>query len=732
MVAATLRRLLCAAARTAVLPARKRVFGVCAHVDAGKTTLSERMLYYAGALRRAGDVDAGDTALDFLPAERARGITIAAASVAADWRDTRLFLVDSPGHLDFTYEVQRALRVMDGAVVVLDAVAGVQPQTETVWRQADQYALPRVVFVNKMDRAGADFPAALAALRRRLSANPIALHMPVLVGPSASWAGFIDLLTLDRVVHAPRDAARQSMPPRVEARAPLREDEDAGLWAAAADARERMVEALADVDDHVMAAWVAGESLDAPALSAALRRATLSAAAVPVLCGSALGCTGVHAVLDAVVDYMPSPIDRKSIDVSVARPPTETGDLLALAFKVTHDVHRGRMVYMRAFCGSMEACEKLPLLNVSNGKKEIPTALLRVMADSVMDAGDVGIGDIFAVTGLKHTKTGDTVVARRRTVKKSKGSDDFLALEGVPSPPAVVSVAVEAESTSQQRKLDVALAQLLVEDPSLRLSTDSQSGETLLSGMGQLHLDVVVDRLSKQLTDVSIFVSQPRVAYRETIGQSHSVAESYDSVIGSARQFATFSLAVQPLQNHEKENVVIVQDSLAAERPDLADMVSKSLLTALARGAVLGSPTIGVQASVLSTAAELSLASTPAALTACISRAAGAALSAAHPVLLEPVMKICCNIPESSVAAVVGELTHPILRRGVVEDIQRGEDAVGLDTIVCILASVPLVGMVDWATRLRTLTKGRGDFTMEFSSYQPVGEVRQAELSPHR
>jgi elongation factor G len=724
MVARWMRRLLQTAAPAATSVARKRVFGICAHVDAGKTTVSERMLYYAGALNRMGNVDSGDTTMDFLPEERERGITVNSAAISFDWRDSRLFLVDSPGHLDFTYEVQRALRVMDGAVIVVDSVAGVQPQTETVWRQADQYSLPRIVLVNKMDRDGADFCKALASLRERLGPKLVVLHAPIVNDVTGEWTGFVDLVTMERVEREPQTVASShaSRPTRHEARTSIPGDR---VREGDLEARALLVEALADVDDAIMEAWVTEEHVDSAALKSALRRATVAGAIVPVLCGAALKNTGVQALLDAVVDYLPCPTDRESINVSEIRPPVQDADLLALAFKVTHDGHRGQMVFLRAFCGGLEAQSSVPLLNISNGKKEVPTALLRVMADSVEDAGRIETGDIFAATGMKHTETGDTITIRRPG--KAARNAEQAPLQGVPTPPAVVAVAVEAESTSQQRKLDDALQQLLAEDPSLRLSIDSLSGETLLSGMGQLHLDVVIERLSKTLDD-PIHVSKPRIAYRETITERYAVEKVYNKVIGATRHRAAFHLVLQPLPDHVQENEVLLPDELQNGDPDLSHLVRTGVLLALRRGALLGSPTLGVQASVLSTAAELQAASSSAALTACISHAAQSALAAAQPILLEPVMKVHCTVPDETMGAVIGELTHPTLRRGVVDIVRPADGQAEVDKYALVVAAVPLNGMLDWATRLRTVTKGRGDFSMEFASYQPLGEAEQARL----
>jgi elongation factor G len=388
---------------------RKRVLGIVAHIDAGKTTTSERMLYYAGALQRMGNVDSGDTTLDFLPAERERGITVNSAAISFNWRDHELFLVDSPGHLDFTYEVQRALRVMDGVVVIVDAVSGVQPQTETVWRQADQYMLPRIVYINKMDRAGADFSKAVESLERRVNAKVVKIHFPVVDDQTGEWIGFVDLITMEAVQRAILNSS-DCKPDRNDGRIPLSDMLHTPGWntktvlQATLRAREHLVETLADIDDGIMEAWASGRTLDSAQLKEAIRKASLGRRIIPVVSGSSLKNVGVQALLDAVIHYLPSPLERpvvlgktvKDEEVQVSLEPDEP--FLALAFKVTHDHHRGQLVFMRAFRGGLHA--RLPLFNESRRKKETPTNLLRIMADEAVVVEKVEIGDIFAAVSL--------------------------------------------------------------------------------------------------------------------------------------------------------------------------------------------------------------------------------------------------------------------------------------------------------------------------------------------
>jgi elongation factor G len=404
---------------------RKRVLGVVAHIDAGKTTTSERMLYYAGALSRMGNVDAGDTTMDFLPAERERGITINSAAMSFNWGDYELFLVDSPGHLDFTFEVQRALRVMDGVVVVIDAVSGVQSQTETVWRQANQYMLPKVVYINKMDRDGADFENAVASLERRLQTKTVRLHLPITAQQSGYWAGFIDLVTMEVVLRASTDGS-DSRPGRDEPRAPFEAGicipgVDVGaLIQSASAARDALVETLAEVDDSVMSAWINGDELDSTQLRRAIRKASLRQTLVPVVCGSSLKNFGIPALLDAIVNYLPSPLERPPVfgkSTEHGKVPidlVDDGPLLALAFKVTHDRHRGQLVYMRAFRGNLTET-RVPFMNLSSGKKEAPTCLLRVMADDAVAVDEIGTGDIFAAvrTGAMASYNDPNVVVDR-------------------------------------------------------------------------------------------------------------------------------------------------------------------------------------------------------------------------------------------------------------------------------------------------------------------------------
>lgn len=379
----------------------KRVFGIVAHIDAGKTTTSERLLYYAGGISRVGNVDSGDTTLDFLPAERERGITINSAAISLSWREHKLFLVDSPGHLDFTFEVQRALRVMDGVVVILDAVSGVQAQTETVWRQADQYSLPRIVFVNKMDRDGADFRKAVLSLERRFRVKPVPIQFPI-TNSKGQWLGFVDLLTMEAVQRA-AESVEGSRPSKIEFRSPVSSislDSDE-VMSNVMQARDFLVEALADLDDRVMERWVSEDSLDPQLLKEVLRKASLARQIVPILCGSSLKNFGSQSLLDAIVDFLPSPVERPSLcgtcfdGKSEIIPIQPHGSLLALAFKIVHDTHRGRLVYLRAFCGQLDS-SKVPLFNLTSSKKEMPTALLQIMADSTLPVDHVATGDIFA------------------------------------------------------------------------------------------------------------------------------------------------------------------------------------------------------------------------------------------------------------------------------------------------------------------------------------------------
>lgn len=702
----------------------KRVLGAIAHINSGKTTTSEAMLYAAGALRRMGNVDTGDTALDYLPDERERGITINTAAICFNWQNHQIFLVDSPGHLDFTYEVERALKVMDGVIVLMDAVAGVQPQTETVWRQADANSLPRVVFVNKMDRDGADFPATVRSLTSYFSATPAVVQLPIFREQSNAFCGVYDLM--DRFAS---DDPPQGKPQfqlqgsvRYEDLTPLQQHQ-------VAKAVDILVETLADVNDNIMKLWMESEQIPRSLMLSALRDACISGALIPVICGSSLKGIGVEPLLDSVIKYLPSPLERSPVAAKspdgqeVSVPASKASSFLAYAFKITHDKHRGRLVHLRSFSGCLDQA-RTPFLNTTKGKKEMPTRLLRVLADKYVEIDRIDTGDIFAAVGMKYTETGDTVVLQQ-TPKSSR-----VVMSGVATPPAVFSVALEVDSSSEERVLKTALRQLVQEDCSLESKIDEETGETLLSGMGELHLEVAVDRMSRAL-NFPIRMSKPRVAYRETVTDSVQHTERYDATIGTTRFRAAITVYVEPLVLVESkyENEVLISNEAfnGEERQAIRDGVD----AALGRGPLLSCPVVNVRVSVQpANGSDSDTGFEIAALRACSNKAVRDAVTQCQPKLLEPVMRVECLVPENMAGDVISEISHPVRRRGTVQEVSVVSDHSENPEkkMSSVTAIVPLEGMIGWATRMRSLTRGRCDFNSRFDSYRFVDDATEDKI----
>ena len=667
----------------------KRVFGIAAHIDAGKTTTCEAILHASGTLGRTrmGRVDRGDTALDFLPAERERGITIQSASATFNWRDHQVFLVDSPGHLDFSFEVERALRVMDSVVVLVDAVAGVQPQTEAVWRQANRANLPRLLVVNKMDRTGARLEEVVDECGKHFGVCAPMLQYP-LTKADGEFVGVLDLVTMQ---------VRPS-----EGQADVQMEEfmlDAQL------AREKLVEAVADFDENVMSLFLEEMPVSADVLRDAIRAACGRRDIVPVLCAAALKNVGVCEIMDAVVDYLPSPCERpevqdKSCTVRVANTPD--APFIAQAFKVTHDGHRGRLVHLRAFSGVLEN-RKSALWNCNKQMKERPSKWLHMLADDFYEQDRIECGDVFAMVGLKHTETGDTL-----TVASPGEEKPTVVLEGMEVPPPVCSVAIETESPSAQRDLDEFLTKRLAEDPSLKLEHDSNTGETLLLGLGELHLESIVDRARAELP-IELFVSRPRVAYRETVTETAKHLEVYDSKIGNTHLVAQLNIAVRPANDAMAANEVKVIGTHWTEEQRMA--LRDGVLAGLSRGVTMGLPTQGIHAEVWT---EDGKGCEVAALRACSSSAARNVMAMANPVVVEPVMEVELDVPTGHQGDVVNALAHPVDCRG------RVVSAEPAGTGVRICAEVPLDGMIGWAQKMRSLCKGRGTFSMVLGVYEQV------------
>jgi elongation factor G len=668
-----------------------RNIGVIAHIDAGKTTTTERILFYTGRTHRLGNVDDGTTVTDWMEQERERGITITSAAVTCFWRDSQINIVDTPGHIDFTAEVQRSLRVLDGGVVVFDAVAGVEPQSETVWRQADRYHVPRICFVNKMDRLGADFWHTVTMIREQLASNPVAIQVPV--GAEDRFRGIVDLLTMQALIYADDLGTVQettAIP-----------DE---LLASAQRHRESLLEQVAEVDDQIMEMYLEGEEIPLDALQHALRAATLRGDLVPVLCGSALKNKGVQPVLDAIVDYLPSPLDVPPMTGVNPRTgdewkcyPDESRPFGALAFKVVSDPYVGRLVYLRIYSGKVRAGSTV--LNSVKGRKERVAKLLRMYANRREELPVIEAGDIAAAVGLKDTFTGETLC-------------DFthqVVLESIKFPEPVITVAIEPRTQADQDKMNEALRRLAEEDPTFQVRTDENTGQLIVSGMGELHLEVLVDRMLREFR-VMANVGKPQVAYRETITQKARSEGELVRQVGARTQYGRVMLELEPLAvgaGFEFKNKTKASDFPQEQ----AEAVEAGVRESLDSGVLAGYTLVDLRVSLVGGEFEEDDSSTMA-LRAAASMALRNGVDKAAPVLLEPIMTVEAVAPDESSGALIGDLSA---RGGQIEGLQpRG---VGMQAV---RAMVPLAEMFGYATDLRSLTQGRGTFTMEFDHYDEV------------
>lgn len=677
-----------------------RNIGIIAHIDAGKTTTTERILFYSGRTYRLGNVDEGTTVTDWMEQERERGITIASAAVSCYWRDHRINIVDTPGHIDFTAEVQRSLRVLDGGVVVFDAVHGVEPQSETVWRQADRFNVPRICFINKMDRTGADFWRSIDSIRERLRTVPVAIQVPV--GSESSFVGVIDLIDDVALIYSDelgKDARRGPIP-----------DELAELVAAK---RRDLVEAVAETDDGLLAKYLEGEEITPEELRSALRRATLANKLVPVLCGASLRNKGVQPVLDAIVDYLPSPLDvppvkgvHPATGDAVVRHADPEEPFSALVFKIVSDPFVGRLAYMRVYSGRLRSNSSTH--NSPKAKKERIGRLLRMYANHREEVDVVSAGDIAAVGGLKFSFTGDTLCDPSHPV----------VLERIRFPEPVIYVAIEPRTMADSAKLEEALRALSDEDPTFRVSIDENTGQTIISGMGELHLEILVDRMVREF-HVEAKVGRPQVAYRETVTRSVRAEEEIDFQAMGKTQYARVSLVVEPVPSGAGFSFVDELPPDALPKP-FREAVRVAAEESLSGGALAGFPLVDVRVRLVS-AGYLDQTSTEAAFHRATAVAFQRAVTDAAPVLLEPVMKVEIVVPQEHTGDVIGDLNA---RRGEVTNMQLLPG--GLQTI---RGRVPLSGMFGYATDLRSSSQGRGAFTMEFERYEPVPrEVKERIL----
>ncbi len=676
-----------------------RNIGIIAHIDAGKTTTSERVLYYTGVVHRSGDVDEGNTVTDFMPQERERGITIQSAAVTTSWAGCQINLIDTPGHIDFTAEVQRSLRVLDGGVVVFDGVSGVEPQSETVWHQADIYGVPRICFVNKMDRTGANLDDTVAMIVERLGAHPVVLQMPL--GRESGFHGVIDLVQM----HAITFDGHEDSPPVV---GPIPHE----LRAEAEARRDKMLEALADVDDAIAISYLDQDPISVAEIQSALRKATCNGDAVPVLCGSALRNTGIQPLLDAVIAYLPSPLEVRPMqahtlvdDEKVDCPPDPSDPVAALIFKISTDPYVGKLAFVRVYSGSLR--RGASALDASTGKTERVGRLVRMHADRREDVNEILAGDIGAVLGLKMARTGQTLSTDERP----------LLLEEISFPAPVIEIAVAPKSQTDQDKMGLALQRLCEEDPTLHVHTNEATGDTVLAGMGELHLDVVVDRLHREF-NVEATVGAPHVAYCETITRPSLVEGRLVKQSGGHGQFAVVQVEFTPLEagaGFVFENAI----TKGAVPKEYIPSVERGIRDALAQGPISKHPVVDIKARLVDGKYHEVDSSEQAFYTAG-SLALKAGVQQGAPVIMEPVMKLTVVAPQDYTGNVIGELSQRAATISGIEPRSTG--------VQSITADVPLAKMFGYATSLRSNTQGRGTFTMEFSHYQRVPEETRKEL----
>jgi len=660
-----------------------------AHIDAGKTTTTERILFYTGASRKMGEVHEGTTQMDWMEQEQERGITITAASTTCFWREARINIIDTPGHVDFTIEVERSLRVLDGAVAVFCAVGGVEPQSETVWRQADKYRVPRIAFINKCDRIGADPDRCVQEIRERLKGTPIVIQIPN--GLEDAFSGFVDLLEM-KLVEWEDDVVGAE---------PVVKEIPEELQVAAAAARSAMVEAIAETDDQAMRAYLEEKSLTPEFLRAALRRATVAGHAVPVLVGAAFKNKGVQPLLDAIVDYLPSPIDVPAVvgkdpaGLPTTREASAAEPFSALAFKIMNDPFVGSLTYFRVYSGKVTTGASV--YNTSKGKRERIGRLLHMHANKREDVKEVTCGNIAAAAGLRVTVTGDTLCDEKNPV--------VLELMDFPAP--VISIAIEPKTQANQDKLGQALQKLAVEDPSFSVKTDSETGQTIISGMGELHLEIIVDRLVREFK-IEAYVGRPQVAYRETIARQADAEGKYVRQTGGRGQYGHVQLHVEPALGKG----IIFEDATAGGivPREFVPAVERGVRESLARGVMAGYPVIDVSVK-LTGGSYHELDSSEMAFQIAGSMGATAAAREAGPVLLEPLMEVEVLTPGEFMGEVTGNLSA---RRGRVSGMEPRGSA------QAISAEVPLASMFGYSTDVRSMTQGRATYTMQFARYAPV------------
>ncbi len=679
---------------------RMRNIGIAAHIDAGKTTTTERILYYTGRTHKLGEVHEGTAIMDWMEQEQERGITITSAATTCFWRDIQINIIDTPGHVDFTAEVERSLRVLDGAVAVFDAVAGVQPQSETVWRQADKYNVPRICFINKMDRVGADFFHSMETIVSRLKCNPVAIQLPV--GAEDQFKGIIDLVQMKARIW--RDETLGAEYDEVEIPEELLEQ--------AQNYREKMIEAVAEHDDTLFEKFIEGQALTEAEIQHGIRTATIKLKIFPVICGTAFKNKGVQTMLDAVVDYLPSPLDVppiKGVDVAdpdkvLVRHASDAEPFAALVFKIMTDPYVGQLAFFRVYSGTLKSGDSV--FNVAKGRKERIGRLLRMHANKREDIQEIFAGDIAAAVGLKTVQTGDTICDDKSPI----------VLESITFPTPVIQLAVEPKTKADQEKLGMAIQKLAQEDPTFRVATDPETGQTILSGMGELHLEIIVDRMMREF-GVGANVGKPQVAYRETI-RKHAEAEGrHVKQSGGRGQYGVVKIKVEPLP--AGSGFEFVNEIYGGSIPkEFIKPVEAGMTEALEGGVLAGYPMSDLRA-ILYDGSYHDVDSSEMAFKIAGSIAIKEAARKAKAVLLEPIMAVEVVVPEEYMGDVIGDLNS---RRGRIEGMElRG-------TTQIIKSMVPLSEMFGYATELRSRTQGRGSFTMHFGKYEEVPSALSEEI----
>src|SRR4051812_4760889 len=694
-------------ARTVTLDNTRNI-GIMAHIDAGKTTTTERILFYTGRTHKMGEVHEGAAVMDWMEQEQERGITITSAATTASWRDHRVNIIDTPGHVDFTVEVERSLRVLDGAVAVFDSVAGVEPQSETVWRQADKYRVPRIAFMNKMDRVGADFEASVQTMVDRLAAHPVPVQLPI--GSEADFTGVIDLVNMKAIVY--KDDLGQEW----EVVDIAAEDQER-----AHAARTELIEAVAEYDDELMEDYLEDKEISPERLVEDIRKATLDISMTPVFCGSAFKNKGVQPLLDAVIDYLPSPADVPPMTglagsqiqdgdeaVPETREPKDDAPFSALAFKVMSDPFVGKLTYFRVYSGKVQAGSRI--LNSTNGRTERMGRILMMHANHREEQEEIYAGDIAAAVGLKQTSTGDTLAA----------PDAPVVLETMQFPAPVVHLSIEPKTKADQEKLGVALSRLAEEDPTFQVRTDDETGQTVISGMGELHLEVIVDRMRREF-NVEAAVGRPQVAYRETVrGEANKVEGKLIRQTGGAGQYGVVYIDLEPAPGEGFDFVNKIKGGSVPS--EFIPAVEKGIEEALDSGVKAGYPMVDVRATLVDGKYH-DTDSSEIAFKIAGSLALKEAARRADPVLLEPVMAVEVVTPQEFVGDVIGDLSR---RRGRVEAQEPRGNA------VVVQASVPLSAMFGYATDLRSTTQGRANYSMQFDRYEEVPPNIAEEIIEHR